>query len=84
MGIFRPFVPPWAHPPGSEVLLSGSEVLIDCQDRLTDGWKISPFYRTSSPTGAAAQKGQGKGTADHLMLLVFSVFLSLSFSLMDE
>ena len=24
----------------------------------TDGQKISPFYRTSSPTGAAAQKGR--------------------------
>ena len=45
-------------------------------DRQMDQWKISPFYRTSSPTGAAAQKrnnkktiGQGKGTADHLMPL---------------
>ena len=43
----------------------------------TYGWKISPFYRTSSPIGAAAlpppmktkEKEQGKGTADHLMPL---------------
>ena len=27
---------------------------------LTDGWKISLFYRTLSPIGAAAQKG-GEG-----------------------
>ena len=26
-------------------------------DKRTDGWKISPFYRFSSPIGAAAQKG---------------------------
>ena len=25
-------------------------------DRWMDGWKISPFYRTSFPIGAAAQK----------------------------
>ena len=44
----------------------------------TDGRKISPFYRTSSPIGAAALPApmktkekveQGKGTADHLMPL---------------
>ena len=44
----------------------------------TYGWKISPFYRTSSPIGAAAlpppmktkeKVEQGKGTADHLMPL---------------
>ena len=47
-----------------------------------DGWtivrKISPFYRSSSPIGAAALPApmktkekveQGKGTADHLMPL---------------
>ena len=47
-----------------------------------DGWtyeqKISPFYRTLSPIGAAAlpppmktkeKVEQGKGTADHLMPL---------------
>ena len=41
-------------------------------------WKISPFYRTLSPIGAAAlpppmktkkKVEQGKGTADHLMPL---------------
>merc|ERR1712168_1711118 len=54
-------------------------------DGQTDRQKISPFYRTSSPNGAAAlppplktkeKVEQGKGTADHLMslgnLLVFS------------
>ena len=44
----------------------------------TNGQKISPFYRTSSPIGAAAlpppmktkeKVEQGKGTADHLMPL---------------
>ena len=44
----------------------------------TNGRKISPFYRTSSPIGAAAlppptktkeKVEQGKGTADHLMPL---------------
>ena len=44
----------------------------------TYGWKISPFYRTSSPIGAAAlppsmktkeKVAQGKGTADYLMPL---------------
>ena len=43
-----------------------------------DGRKISPFYRTLSPIGAAAllppmktkeKVEQGKGTADHLMPL---------------
>ena len=43
-----------------------------------DVQKISPFYRTSSPIGAAAlpppmktkeKVEQGKGTADHLMPL---------------
>ena len=29
-------------------------------DGRMDGWKISPFYRTLSPIGAAAQKGNGK------------------------
>ena len=47
-------------------------------DERTDGWKISPFYRTLSPIGAAAlpppmktkeKEEQGKGTADHLMPL---------------
>ena len=47
-------------------------------DVRTDERKISPFYRTSSPIGAAAlpppvktkeKVEQGKGTADHLMPL---------------
>ena len=47
-------------------------------DGRTYGQKISPFYRTSSPIGAAAlpppmktkeKVEQGKGTADHLMPL---------------
>ena len=60
----------------------------------TDERKISPFYRTSSPIGAAAlpppmktkkKVEQGKGTGDHLMplgYLFFSFcffFLSLPF-----
>ena len=49
-------------------------------DEWTNGWKISPFYRTSSPIGAAAlpppmktkeKVEQGKGTADHLMPLSY-------------
>ena len=56
-----------------------------------DGWKISPFYGTSSSIGVAVplppiknrEVEQGKGTADQLMPLgyLFSLFLSLSFSL---
>ena len=47
-------------------------------DGWMDGRKISPFYRTLSPIGAAAlpppmktkeEVEQGKGTADHLMPL---------------
>ena len=47
-------------------------------DERTDRQKIFPFYRTSSPIGAAALPSpmktkekvkQGKGTADHLMPL---------------
>ena len=47
-------------------------------DGRTNGRKISPFYRTLSPIGAAAlpppmktkeKVEQGKGTADHLMPL---------------
>ena len=49
-----------------------------------DGRKISPFYRTSSPIGAAAlpppmktkeKVKQGKGTADYLMPLGYFLFL---------
>ena len=60
----------------------------------TDIRKIYPFYRTSSPIGAAAlpppmktkeKVEQGKGTADHLMplgcLFSFSVTLCPSLSL---
>ena len=59
-------------------------------DKRTDGWtdvqKISPFYRTLSPIGAAAlpplmktkeKVEQGKGTADHLMPLGY-LFVSHS------
>ena len=64
-------------------------------DGRTDGWtnkqKISPFYRTLSPIGAAAPLQlnfnlktikRGKGTADHMMPLGgwFSLSLSLSVS----
>ena len=52
-----------------------------------DGRKISPFYRTLSPIGAAAlpppmkikeKEEQGKGTADHLMPLGDWLYLVLS------
>ena len=52
--------------------------------QIENGRKISPFYRTSSPIGAAAlpppmktkeEVEQGKGTADHLMPLGY-LFLS--------
>ena len=52
-------------------------------DKRTDGRKISPFYRTLSPIGAAAlpppmktkeKEEQGKGTADHLMPLGYLFF----------
>ena len=51
----------------------------------TNERKISPFYRTSSPIGAAAlpppmktkeKVEQGKGTADHLMPLGYLFVLS--------
>ena len=51
----------------------------------TYGQKISPFYRTLSPIGAAAlpppmktkkKVEQGKGTADHLMPLGYLLFLT--------
>ena len=53
-------------------------------DGRMDGRKISPFYRTSSPIGAATLPApmktkekvkQGKGTADHLMPLGYLFFL---------
>ena len=52
-------------------------------DKQTNRWKISPFYRTLSPIGAAAlpppmktdeKVEQGKGTADHLMPLGYFLF----------
>ena len=55
-------------------------------DRQTDGRKISPFYRTSSPIGAAAlpppmktkeKVEQGKGTADYLMPLGYLLYVVL-------
>ena len=36
--------------------LSGGGRTYGRTDGRMDGWKISPFYRTSSPIGAAAQK----------------------------
>ena len=54
-------------------------------DGLMNRWKISPFYRTSSPIGAAVLPSliktkekveQGKGTADYLM--PFSYLSSLN------
>ena len=56
-------------------------------DGRTYGRKISPFYRTSSPIGAAALPApmnikekveQGKGTADHLMPWGYLLFYCLS------
>ena len=53
-------------------------------NKQTDEWKISPFYRTLSPIGAAAlpppmktkeKVEQGKGTTDHLMPLGYFLFL---------
>ena len=55
-------------------------------DRQTYGWKISPFYRTSSPIGAPAlppfmktkeKVEQGKGTAYHLIPLGYLFFFLL-------
>ena len=60
-------------------------------DGRTDGRKISPFYRTSSPIGAAAlpppmkikeKVEQGKGTADHLMPLGYLLSPTKHFLLM--
>ena len=57
-------------------------------DERTDGRKISPFYRTSSPIRAAALPApmktkekveQGKGTADHFDAFGRLVFLSSFF-----
>ena len=37
----------------SPLALKSSQLIVRT-DRQTDGWKMSPFYRTSSTTGAAA------------------------------
>ena len=56
-------------------------------DGQTNRWKISPFYRTLSPIGAAAlpppmktkeKVEQGKGTADHLMPLGYLLIVRYS------
>ena len=57
-------------------------------DKQTNKRKISPFYRTSSPIGAAAlphpmktkeKVEQGKGTADHLMPLGYFINVCVHF-----
>ena len=57
----------------------------------TNKQKISPFYRTLTPIGAAAlpppmktkeKVQQGKGTADHLMPLGYLFCFSLSFAVL--
>ena len=47
---------------GSEACLAGSWALEggERMNRWMDGWKISPFYRTLSSIGAAAQKEKMK------------------------
>ena len=60
-GIHRQVAPNGQQFPCSAKLLFFN--LLDLSYRTnkqTDGLKISPFYRTSSPTGAAAQKGKKK------------------------
>merc|ERR1712121_506253 len=69
---------------GSEACLAGSKACLAGSWALeggngwTDGRKISPFYRTLSPIGAAAPLQpnfnpktikRGKGTPDHMMPL---------------
>ena len=69
--------------------LAGPQARLDGPERGTDGWtderKISSFYRTLSPIGAAAlpppmktkeKVEQGKGTADHLMPLGYLLDMS--------
>ena len=72
---------------GPQAWLDGPEGGTDGRtDGRTNGRKISPFYRTSSPIGAAAlpppmktkeKVEQGKGTADHLMPLGYLFTFSL-------
>ena len=59
---------------GSKACLAGSWALEGGNGR-TDGRKISPFYRTSSPIGAAAQKATVKVSSKSLNLLNFRKFL---------
>ena len=68
--------------------LAGPQAWLDGPEGGADGWtdgqKISPFYRTLSPIGAAAllppmktrEVEHGKGTTDHLMPLgyLFPIF----------
>ena len=75
----RPFPPSRAQEPARQALdpsSQASEPASHGSKALMDEQKISPFYRTSSPIGAAAplQPNQktikrGKGTADHMMPL---------------
>ena len=60
-------------------------------NKQTDEQKISPFYRTLSPIGAAAlpfpmkikeKVEQGKGTADHLMPLGY-LFITLTIKFLN-
>ena len=55
------------QPAGSEGQAAGSEGQPEGgrTDRHTDGQNFSPFYRTLSPDGAAAQKGGQKPTERH-------------------
>ena len=74
-----------AQPARSEAQPARSEAKPARSER-TEEQKISPFYRTSSPIGAAAlpppmktkeKVEQGKGTADHLMPLGYLLGLDL-------
>ena len=53
---------PQAWLAGPQAWLARPQAWLDGPEGGTDGWmdkqKISPFYRTSSPIGAAAQKGR--------------------------
>ena len=73
---------PQAWLAGPQAWLAGPQAWLDGPEGSTDGrtdvQKISPFYRTLSPIGAAALPAtmktkkkveQGKGTADHLLPL---------------
>ena len=84
---------PWIWLGGPQAWLGGPQAWLDGPEGgdvqtygRTDGrtYKISPFYRTLSPIGAAAlpppmktkeKVEQGKGTADHLMPLGYLFYL---------